>query len=274
MNNYFRKEFGQNFLTSRDFAKKLVESACIRKEDLIIEIGPGAGMVTQYLVHEACKVIAIEIDERFVRLLRNRFLDEDHIEIIHDDILKCDVSRSIPKGEGYKVIGSLPYNISKEVIKKFIEVENPPEDITVIIQKEVAEDYAAKFPRATFLSNYASVFCDVEYICTVPKEFFNPEPKVDGAIIRFVIKNEKLGIENRKKFVKFLKSSFLNPRKKLVNNLSGIYKIDKAELLKIFSDLKIGENARASELELDQWMRLHSWIACLPLARLDSQIVE
>ncbi|MFC1780277.1 ribosomal RNA small subunit methyltransferase A, partial [Patescibacteria group bacterium] len=155
----------------------------------------------------------------------------------------------------YKVIGSLPYNISKKIIKKFFDEENQPKSINVVIQKEVAEDYCAKPPKAKFLSNYAEIFSSVEFVEVVPKEFFNPEPKVDGAIIRFKIKDSRLKNENQ--IAKFLKSGFMNPRKKLVNNLSGIYKKEKSELIRLFKKIGVEPNARASNLKLKQWKGLY-----------------
>jgi 16S rRNA (adenine1518-N6/adenine1519-N6)-dimethyltransferase len=252
--SFFKKQFGQNFLTSREYAKKLVEAADINEEDVVVEVGAGAGMVTQYLAPKAKKIFAIEIDKRFVRMLKMRFADDENVEIVNRDILK--IKNEKLRINNYKVVGSLPYNISKKVIKKFLEAETQPSSIIVIIQKEVVQDYVARPPKATFLSNYASIFGSAELVEIVPKEFFNPEPKVDGAIIKFKIKNGKLKIKEESKFIKFLKSAFLNPRKKLVNNLVGIYKIDKQKLLKIFKRLRISENARASEITMDCWKKL------------------
>jgi 16S rRNA (adenine1518-N6/adenine1519-N6)-dimethyltransferase len=257
MKDYFKKQFGQNFLTNRAYAKKLVKSADVKDDDIVVEIGAGAGMVTQYLVSIARKVFAVEIDKRFVKLLMSRFKEElnsKKLVIVNEDILKLEVNRLKLKVGEYKVIGSLPYNISKKIIRKFFEEEIQPESVSIIIQKEVAEDYAAKPPKATFLSNYVRLFSNVEFVEVVPKEFFNPEPKVDGAIIRFKIKDFRL--KNRNRFIRFLKSAFLNPRKKLINNLSGIYKKEKSELVKLFEKIGIEVNARASNLKLGQWRKL------------------
>lgn len=258
MNIGLRKELGQNFLTSRDWAKKLVEAADILKDDIVLEIGAGAGMVTQYLVEEAQKVIAVEIDGRFVKLMGNRFKPEGEdgkLILVNKDVLKLKAEGHRLKAKGYKLIGSLPYNISKKIIKKFLEEVTSPSDITVIIQKEVAEDYVARPPKATFLSSYVKIFGEAELVEVVPKEVFNPMPKVDGAILR--IKNVKCRIKNYRKFSKFLKSAFLNPRKKLINNLSGIYKVEKPKLAKIFEEIGIDVSARASNLEFEDWSELY-----------------
>lgn len=274
MSIFLKKQFGQNLLTSRDYAKKLVEVADICRDDTVLEVGAGAGMVTQYLVEEARKVVAVEIDDRFVRLIENRFKDEiknglpapaktirsmfgrqaGKLEIKNEDILNFETHKSKLKSHNYKIVGSLPYNISKKIIKKFLEDENCPCDITVIIQKEVAEDYVAKPPKAKFLSNYVKIFGEATSFEVVPKEVFNPVPKVDGAILK--IKNLELKIKNYQAFSKFLKSAFLNPRKMLVNNLAGIYRMEKNEIRCIFRKIRIEENARASNLEFGQWKEL------------------
>jgi 16S rRNA (adenine1518-N6/adenine1519-N6)-dimethyltransferase len=258
---YFKKEFGQNFLTDIETAIEFVEHAGIKGEDTVIEIGPGEGVITQFLLQEAKKVICVEIDVRFVNELRHKFksyIKTGKLEVIHSDVLELSAaSLQLP---AYKIVGSLPYNISKQIIKKFLEAENPPESMTFIIQKEVAEDYAAKPSKATFLSNYASLFSDVKYLQKVRKEFFKPQPKVEGGIIKFTMTNDQISETEREALVKFLKSAFLNPRKKLLKNLNSIYRIDKENLKSIFQKVGVGENARASELKLDQWKKLHSYI--------------
>jgi len=254
MKRFYRKEFGQNFLTKRSVAKKLVYAANVTKEDTVLEVGAGAGMVTQYLCGEAGKVIAIEIDKRFIKMLKSRFLDDDHVEIVEGDIMKIQPDKfNLSKGN-YKVVGSLPYNISKKIIKKFLEAESQPIAMSVILQKEVALDFTSQPPKASFLSNYVSIYSDATYIEKVPKEFFDPEPKVDGAIVTF--NDIEARYDDHRRFAKFLKSAFLNPRKMLINNLSAIFKSEKADLKKMFNDEQIDHKARASNLTIDQWHTL------------------
>lgn len=250
-----KKQLGQNFLENIVYIDNLVQAAQINKEDTVIEIGPGKGAVTSFLIQEADKVIAIEIDDNLVGYLRNYFKKYDNFNLIHKNILKLNIESL--ELETYKLIGSLPYNISKQIIKKFLESQKKPEIMAFIIQNEVALDYAASSPKASFLSNFASLYSEVEYIQKVPKEFFSPIPKVDGAIITFKPYNTT---KNYYKIVKFIKSGFLNQRKKLINNLSAIFHIEKGELKKIFNKLDIDPNARASNLSLDNWNQLYQII--------------
>lgn len=258
-----KKQFGQNFLTSRDAAKTLIDAAELDYSDLVVEVGGGAGMVTQYLAEVVEKVIVIEIDKRFVTMLRNRFLDHDNVTVHDGDVLQFNLSKYHLKDNAYKLVGSLPYNISKKIVQKFLEHDARPSTMTFLIQKEVAEDYAASPPRGTFLSNYIQGYGGTcEYVATIPKDVFNPIPKVDGGIIHISISNPAL--DNPRKFAKFLKAAFLNPRKKLVNNLRSIYRVETAELHELFSKNSIPQNARASELQFQQWVRIYQEIVNQP----------
>ena len=264
MNFILKKRYGQNFLMSREFAKKFVDVAEIKNNDTIIEIGTGLGMITQYLLDTSEKVISIEIDSRFINMLENRFKNEmqkGKLVIINQDFLKLNLkSFNLNK---YKVIGSLPYNISKRIIKILLEYDIKPKDMTFIIQNEVALDYTKKAPKATFLSNYAKIFSDVKLFSIIPKTEFKPMPKVDGAIIKFIIKESKINID-KPEFVQFLKTSFINPRKKLLNNLSKIYKIGKDKIIEIFNEINIDKNSRAANLEFEQWINLYKRFNLLP----------
>lgn len=256
----FKKRFGQNFLINNKYAGNLVKAVHIAESDILLEIGPGHGAVTELLLGRCKKVIVIEIDEDFINFLTSRFqsyISSSQLEIIHKDILVLDISEVVEKRD-YKVIGSLPYNISKKIIKKFFETNHKPSFISFILQKEVAENYTAVPPRATFLSNYAKVFSKATFIKTVPKESFKPRPKVDGGIITFQMQN--IQVKNYRKFISFLKSAFMMPRKKLVNNLSGIYRLDKDVLRRGFKKNGIDEDARASVLEFQQWIDLYKFI--------------
>lgn len=259
MDKRLKKQFGQNFLLNHEVAIRFVDTAEIKEDDTVIEIGPGGGMITQYLIGNVKKLIAVEVDKRFVTDLTNSYIDKvksAKFEIINEDILKIEPEKLGLSNNNYKVIGSLPYNISKNIIKKFLEAEIKPISLTVIIQKEVAFDYSAEPPKATFLSNYAKIFSSVELGRVIPKNMFKPEPKVDGAIVKFDI-NYDDDIEDKRHFSKFLKSAFLNRRKKLVNNLNSIYKREKDEIRKFYKKLDLEENARASEVTFDQWKKIY-----------------
>jgi 16S rRNA (adenine1518-N6/adenine1519-N6)-dimethyltransferase len=249
-----KKEFGQNFLTNREFAQNIVEIADISNTDTVVEVGPGAGIVTEYLYARNCKTIAVEIDFRLVELLRNRFKGVKNVVLVQKDILEFQPEEYGLSNHSYKLVGSLPYNISKKIIRKFLEERYQPKSITVIVQKEVAEDYTKAIPKASFLSNYVQLFGNVIMHDIISKEEFNPVPKVDGEILQ--IKNiiqPTLVIQN---YIHFLKTAFTNPRKKLINNLKGIYHWEKEELEKLFGKIGIAFNVRASNISQSQWEKL------------------
>ncbi len=260
-----RKSLGQNFLTSDAHALEILEASGVTSDDVVIEIGPGGGMLTQYLIGEVGELILVEVDKRFADQLKDSFSEYKHVTVLNEDVLKLDLHNLKHKHKhkhklspfSYKVIGALPYNISKKIIEKFLESEIAPESMTFVIQKEVAQDYTAQAPKATFLSNYVKVFADCDYIGTIPKDKFRPVPKVDGGIIKIKSQKSKVKNEDKKRFVKFLKRGFMNPRKKLVNNLVGITGKDKEMLRDLFSELRINVHARAAELEFDQWQKLY-----------------
>jgi len=260
MKIHFKKQFGQNFLINSKYIMNLVDSLHLEDNDTVLEIGPGHGAVTEILLNRCRKVMTVEIDDDFVEYLNNRFRSyvlNQRLQIIHKDILYLNIPEII-RDKNYKAVGSLPYNISKKIIRNFIESNKRPLIMSFIVQKEVALDYTAIPPKATFLSNFIKIFCRAKFIKVVPKECFKPEPKVDGAIIYFEAR--KYIMKDYDKFIRFLKSSFLNPRKMLVNNLSAIYRIEKEELRKFLEKIDINQNIRASELEFNRWISLYNYI--------------
>lgn len=253
MKHNFKKQFGQNFLKNINFIIKIIEELGIEEGDKIIEVGPGDGRLTEYLVNEPIELRAIEIDEELIPILQSRFGHYKNFKLIHQDILK--ISKDQFQIQSYKVTGNLPYNISKPIIKKFIEADEKPEIMVFTLQKEVAQDYASFGGKASFLSNLAQIFYEVKYISTIPKEFFVPKPKVDGGIIKFSKKtNPQIRSNQYRDFVKFLKNGFRSQRKQLKGVLKSIYKeIDWQE---VFEKNNIKLTTRASELEYKDFVNL------------------
>ncbi len=261
----FKKYFGQNFLKSEKTSSKIV-SFLNPETKAVVEIGPGQGALTKLMLDKGFNVYSVEIDESLYPYLEARFADYDNFHLIKADILQLNLNELNLKE--YTVIGSLPYNISKKIIKLFLEAEYKPAEIIVMLQKEVAEDYAAKPPKGTFLANMVQAYGKCEYLLTVKKGEFYPEPKVDGGVIKIVVNQESLAsrslgegwrTENLEKLVKFIKVGFSAPRKTLVNNLSNVYK-DKEILRKAFEKLGINPKARAAELEFETYKKLYEEI--------------
>lgn len=250
----FKRQFGQNFLKNSSDGWKMLNSLDLDSEDTIIEVGPGHGAVTNLLLGKAKRIILVEIDNDLIGFLKDKYKQSKEIEIIHNDILKVDIEGLKLERGKYKVTGSLPYNISKKIIAKFLKEEIKPSLMSFLIQKEVAEDYASKPPKAAFLSNFAQIYSDVEYIGKVPRNHFYPTPKVDGGILKFRFK--EVIPDYAEELTKFIKIGYSSPRKKLMSNLSSGLKLSKVDVESRFVSLHIRENARAAELTLVEWQQI------------------
>lgn len=253
----FKKWFGQNFLRDVKYIIDFLFVAEIKKDNLVLEIGPGNGVLTEYLVEEAGEVIVVEIDDELIPVLQEKFANYDNFKLVHGDILKINLDKVV-KDKDYKVVGALPYNISKKIIQLFLESENPPTDMTFIIQKEVAYKYSDAAPKASFLSMYAQLYSDVEFIAPIPLSAFEPQPKVDGAIIQFRDIQARFSKEDTLAIRKFIKLGYSAPRKKLSKNLAN-YDYDKDKVEQVLeAKLNLTKTARASELELADWIELYN----------------
>jgi 16S rRNA (adenine1518-N6/adenine1519-N6)-dimethyltransferase len=246
----FKRSLGQNFLQDPLWAKKMISAIDINSDDLVIEIGPGQGIVTAVLAKIAAKVYSIEFDPALIPGLKENFKGTN-VEVIEGDILTVDLPALI-NGRKFKAVGSLPYNISKKIIADFLMLE--PDAMAFIVQKEVAEKYTDLPPDASFLANYAGIYSDVKYIETIPKLEFYPEPKVDGAILAFT--NIKPKYPDAREFSKFIRSGFSQPRKKLSANLANIG-YNKGVIEAIFKNFGQPEGARAQNLTLENWRTLY-----------------
>jgi len=251
--HFFKKSFGQNFLKYKSTAEKIISYLDFNTKN-IIEIGPGAGILTEKLLDKNFNVISVEIDKLLYEPLQTKFESFNNFSLIKADILEFNIE-DLALGD-YSVIGSLPYNISKKVISKFLSLENQPKEMVFLVQKEVAKNYVAMPPKATFLSNYVRIFGEIEYLLTIKKEEFFPEPKVDGGLIKIIPKNKA----NNNNIIKFIKNGYRSPRKTLVNTLSSIYKIDKMKLINFLLEHKLNGTVRASELTLKEWKLIYELI--------------
>ncbi|MCQ2978544.1 MAG: 16S rRNA (adenine(1518)-N(6)/adenine(1519)-N(6))-dimethyltransferase RsmA [Clostridia bacterium] len=225
-NTFFKKKFGQNFLIDKNIIEKIITSANVTKDDIVIEVGPGIGNMTQYLATAAKKVIAIEIDRDLVEILRNDTLkDFDNVEVISEDILKLDLDdlfNNKLKGEKIKVVSNLPYYITTPIIMELLNYRKQIDSITIMIQKEVADRINAKPKTKDYgsLSIAIGAFSETEYITTVPHTCFIPEPNVDSAVIKIdILDKPKLEIEDVDFFFKVVRAAFSQRRKTLVNTL-------------------------------------------------------
>lgn len=257
---------GQYFLVNQKVARKLIlsEDVLVRKNDVVIEPGAGIGCLSFHIAAEAKKVFAVEIDGKLCEVLSElvRDLGFKNIEIINKDILDIDPTILGCNHLGYKVIGSLPYNLSKKIIRKFLEAKVKPSVMSVLIQKEVAMEYVSRVPGNTFLAEWTRVFSEARYIETIKKLAFYPVPPVDGAIVVFKILRYPIVPEEQvQSYIKFLRAGFSAKRKTLPNILSSKMKINKKKLLEVFLKVGIDPNVRPQEVTTEKWLKLWSEIS-------------
>ena len=258
------KSLGQNFLVDDDVVNNIVESAQISKNDLVIEIGPGLGTLTARLLERAGKVIAVELDNRMIEILENRFEIYNNFELLNEDILKVNLKDLIQNnGKEYtqvKIVANLPYYITTPIIMKLLEDKLSIESITVMVQKEVAdrivEQPGNKESGAITYSVY--YYSEPKKICFVSKECFIPSPEVDSEVIQLQIRKEPVvKVKNEETFFKIIKASFMQRRKTLLNGLiNGGLISSKDEGKVILEKLEIPENIRGEKLTIEQFCKI------------------
>ena len=247
----YKKSLGQNFLKDKNIIKKIADSINPTEEDLIIEIGPGAGALTKELVKKKSEVICFEIDTRLKEILEQ--INSEKLTIIFKDFLSIKINEYIDQNK-YKnlyFVGNLPYYITTAIINKIVKESNPYE-ITIMVQKEVADRFSAKPETKDYssISIFLQYNFDIERVCNVSKTCFEPVPKVDSSVIKFK-RNKKISANDEEKFYKLIKDSFTQKRKNLRNNLKG-YDLNKIQaiLKKYDKDL----TARAEQLSIEEFV--------------------
>lgn len=266
------KSLGQNFLIDNTVVENIIKGASIQKNDIVIEIGPGLGTLTNELLKVAKKVICIELDERMIRILKERFILYDNMEIINDDILKIDLKELVEKeknnscSNSFKIVANLPYYITTPIIMKLLEKEKCYESITVMVQKEVAERLCAVPGQrnAGAITYTVDYYSDAEKILDVPKESFIPSPEVDSQVIKLNIRNiPKVKLKNEDIFFKIIKLAFMQRRKTLLNALSSNNEIfnNKEQVKEILKRLNIDEKVRGENLSIEQYAEIANSIS-------------
>lgn len=253
---------GQNFLIEEDVYNKIVESAEINPDDIILEVGPGLGFLTFKLAKKAKKVLAVEVDEKIASFLQTLIIGNKvkNIKIFNKDILKAK-GDNFSKVDKYKIVSNLPYNITSIFLRKFLSLSNKPEIIVLMLQKEVVERIMAKPPKMSLLSISVQFYAEVEKIMDVKREYFYPAPEVDSAVIK-ITPNKKLlkNYEEEKKFFKILRIAFSSKRKMLKNNLANGLKIDIKKIEKILIDLNLDTKIRSEQLEISEWLKIFQFL--------------
>ena len=261
----FQKRFGQNFLIDQHVLDKIINAAEIGPDDFVVEIGPGIGTMTQFLCERAREVVAVEIDKNLIPILKEDTLkDYDNLTIINDDILKIDLNKLVREqngGKKIKVVANLPYYITTPIIMQLFEDHIPIENITVMVQTEVAERMQAGPGTKDYgaLSLAVRYYADPYIAAYVPQNCFMPRPNVQSAVIRLKLHDEKpVNVSDDRKMFSLIRASFNHRRKTLVNGLTAdlgnLYTKDR--ILDALKKCGFKETVRGEELTLEKFAEL------------------
>lgn len=266
----FQKRFGQNFLIDTHVLEKIIKAAEISKDDLVLEIGPGIGTMTQYLCENAREVVAVEIDKNLIPILENDTLAEyNNVTVINEDILKLDLNRLVEErngGKRIKVVANLPYYITTPIIMGLFESHVPLQNITVMVQKEVAD----RMQAGPGSKDYGALSLAVQYYATpyiaanVPQNCFMPRPNVGSAVIRLTLHEEPpVKVQNEKLMFALIRASFNQRRKTLVNGLTNAAELSfsKEEVQKALEQMDLPATVRGEALTLEQFAELSNLLA-------------
>ncbi len=257
-----KKALGQNFLKSETALRQIIEAGEIKKDDTILEIGPGRGALTEKILTSGCQLIAVEKDRELYELLRIKFEKEitsGQLKLIQDDILKSNLESYKLAPKNYKLLANIPYNITGAILKKFLTEKNQPETMVLMVQHEVAQRITGNGPayakasagkKESILSISVKAYGEPKMIAKVDKRYFKPTPKVNSAIIsikNISRKNFKENNVNEEKFWEIVRAGFAHKRKKLSSNLKDVCQ---------GSTLTLFENKRAEDLTLLDWISL------------------
>ncbi len=260
----FQKKFGQNFLIDTHVLDKIISAAHITNEDMVLEIGPGIGTMTQYLAEAAGKVIAVEIDKNLIPILSDTLSEYQNVRIINEDVLKLDLRKLADEengGKAIKVVANLPYYITTPIIMGLFENQVPVESITVMVQKEVAD----RMQTGPGSKDYGALSLAVQYyaepyiVANVPPNCFMPRPKVGSAVIRLTRHKEPpVEVKDEKLMFDIIRASFNQRRKTLANGLNNSDKItcSKEIITEAIEKLGKGPSVRGEALSLQEFASL------------------
>ena len=263
------KSLGQNFLNDQNVIDKIVEGSEIDEQTLVVEIGPGEGALTTELIEVAGHVIAIELDDRLIPILRTKFALHDNFEVIHEDVLSVDIKSIVSENMAKhgltktRIVGNLPYYITTPIITKLIESEAEFESLTVMMQKEVGDRIEAepgtKLAGAiTYAVHYR---CTVDKLCDVSRESFYPVPKVDSVVLRLNMRDElAVNVNDENNFFKCIKAGFSMRRKTLLNSLQALDDINKDDIKRALENANIDPSRRAETLTMEEFAELSNSI--------------
>lgn len=260
----FQKKFGQNFLIDTHVLDKIISAAEITKDDLVVEIGPGIGTMTQYLACAAREVVAIEIDKMLIPILQDTLSAYDNVTIINEDVLKVDLNKLAEEKNGgrpVKVVANLPYYITTPIIMGLFENHVPLHSITIMVQKEVAD----RMRMGPGTKDYGALSLAVQYyaepylVANVPQNCFMPRPKIGSAVIKLTVHEKPpVTVQDEKLMFKLIRASFNQRRKTLANGLNNSPELhySKEQIAQAIEKMELSPSIRGEALDLEQFAKL------------------
>lgn len=248
------KGLGQNFLIDKNVLQKIIDTSDIKEDDIVLEIGPGMGVLTHELAKKAKKVVAVEKDQTMINILSKTTGQFNNVQIIDQDILETNIESLGLENNKYKVIANIPYYLTSPLIRKLLEEKIRPAEIILMIQKEVAQRICAKVGDMNLLAVSVQFYAEPKIISYVKKSCFWPAPKIDSAIIKITPKENPT--INSDLFFKIVKAGFVQPRKQLLNNFSTALNIEREKVESWLTKNNIAPNQRAETLSIQDWKNL------------------
>ncbi len=260
-----KKSLGQNFLVDPAHRARIVAAAELTRDDTVLEVGPGPGVLTELIAEQAGRIVAVELDDRLIPFLREQFVDQPHVTIVHGDILKLDtgdwgLGMDIPNPQfpnpnpSYKVIANLPYYITSAAIRHLLESSPPPDRLVLTVQREVAERMVALPPEMSLLALGVQFYCAARIVGRIPAGAFYPAPKVDSAVVRLdrLAEPAAAGV-TAEAFFRVARAGFSQPRKQLRNSLASGMGMAPAQVEAWLAAAGIDPRRRAETLTLAEW---------------------
>ncbi len=252
-----KQSLGQNFLTDPNVARNIVAAFALKPNDVVLEIGPGLGVLTLLVQPQVCRLVAIEIDKNLASILHAKLADCANFELIVNDFLKVDLQR-LPPDNGWRIIGNIPYHITSPILFKVLEARQAVQDMTLLLQKEVAARIVAKHNCKDYgiLSVMSQTFADVNTLLQVPRTVFSPRPKVDSSLVCWTYTDERSRqIQDEAVFRQAVRRAFGQRRKMLRNSLRDFFLLDRLSA----SELTM----RPEQLSVQQWIDLSNRLAII-----------
>jgi 16S rRNA (adenine1518-N6/adenine1519-N6)-dimethyltransferase len=251
-----KKGLGQNFLVDPAHRARIVAAGDLTPNDTVLEVGPGPGVLTELLAQQAGRVVAVELDDRLIPFLRERFAAQAHVTIVHADILESDPGELVD-GQPYKVVANLPYYITSAAIRHLLESNPAPDVLVLTVQREVAERMVAQPPHMSLLALGTQFYATGKIVARIPAGAFYPAPKVESAVVRLDRRAETVaGDVTAERFFEVARAGFSQPRKQLRNSLAAGMRMAPGEVETWLDSAGIEPRRRAETLSLDEWAAL------------------